>query len=306
MRATARQMCYQETQGRKRPPEPRAWRRRSSPNGGRRQGGQQPSSQGEQHVQKFCGERRKSTSEDVREGQCGWNGQRVEQQTGEVGTGQVFLRPNLYHHLYPVLWVISCSGHQGHIRRSASAGWRTQAAHQTRPKLASKRPRVRAKSSRTAEVARPTLKSTWNAHILSLRFCVCGPVLKSLFNLCQYCSWFTFWPLGSEVCGILDPWPETKPTHPVMESKVSAPGPPGKSPKCSYSYKQLFGIMLYYFSAPKRKLKFKWFKHWWYAIISHGTSSKERQLQDWWILRLCETIKDQFFSLHYSPHLSAL
>ena len=43
----------------------------------------------------------------------------------------------------------------------------------------------------------------------------CGPFLKSLLNLLQYCSALCFWYFGCEACRILAPWPgiEPKPSH---------------------------------------------------------------------------------------------
>ena len=38
-----------------------------------------------------------------------------------------------------------------------------------------------------------------------------------------------FWFFGHEACGILVPQPGMELTSPVLEGKVLAPGPPGKS-----------------------------------------------------------------------------
>ena len=38
---------------------------------------------------------------------------------------------------------------------------------------------------------------------------------KPLLNLLQYCFCFMFWSFDLEVCGILDPLPEIKPTSPA-------------------------------------------------------------------------------------------
>ena len=46
----------------------------------------------------------------------------------------------------------------------------------------------------------------------------CGPFLKSLRNLLQYCFCFMFF--GPEACGTLVPWSEIKPTPPEWEGKV--------------------------------------------------------------------------------------
>ena len=57
----------------------------------------------------------------------------------------------------------------------------------------------------------------------------CGPFLKSLLNLLQYCFCFMFWFFGCEACGILAPQPGIKLTPPALEGEVLTTGPPGKS-----------------------------------------------------------------------------
>ena len=56
----------------------------------------------------------------------------------------------------------------------------------------------------------------------------CGPSLKSLLNLLQYCLCFMFWCFGREACGILVPWPGIEPTPPALEGEVLTTGLPGK------------------------------------------------------------------------------
>jgi len=58
----------------------------------------------------------------------------------------------------------------------------------------------------------------------------CGPFLKSLLNLLQYCFCFMFWCFGHETCEILAPLPGIEPIPPALEDKVLITGPPGKSP----------------------------------------------------------------------------
>ena len=58
----------------------------------------------------------------------------------------------------------------------------------------------------------------------------CGPFLKSLLNLLQYCFCFMFWFFGREACGILAPRLGIKPAPPALEGEVLTTGPPGKSP----------------------------------------------------------------------------
>ena len=62
-----------------------------------------------------------------------------------------------------------------------------------------------------------------------LRFFQCGPFLKSLLNLLQYCFCFMIWFFGHEACGILAPRPGIEPAPPALEGEVLTTGPPGKS-----------------------------------------------------------------------------
>lgn len=59
----------------------------------------------------------------MRKGQCGWNGRCVEQHKAEMGQGQVFIRLNLCHHLYTVLWLHLAVSTRGASAGAASAGW---------------------------------------------------------------------------------------------------------------------------------------------------------------------------------------
>ena len=70
-----------------------------------------------------------------------------------------------------------------------------------------------------------------SVYILSFSYIYfwCGPYLKFLLNLLQYCFWFTFWFFGLEVCGMLALQSEVKPEPPALEGQVLTPGPPGKS-----------------------------------------------------------------------------
>ena len=52
------------------------------------------------------------------------------------------------------------------------------------------------------------------------RFFWCGPFLKSLLNLLQYCFCFTFHFFGHEACGISAPRPGIEPTPPELEGEV--------------------------------------------------------------------------------------
>ena len=57
-------------------------------------------------------------------------------------------------------------------------------------------------------------------NILFIYLFLCGPFLKSLLNLLQYCFCFMFWFFGQEACGILAPWPGIEPLPPALEGKV--------------------------------------------------------------------------------------
>ena len=58
-------------------------------------------------------------------------------------------------------------------------------------------------------------------------FC-CGPFLKSLLNLLQYCFCFMFWCFDCKVCGILAPHSGIKPAPPALEGEVLTSRLPGK------------------------------------------------------------------------------
>ena len=77
------------------------------------------------------------------------------------------------------------------------------------------------------------MSSSINIHIFKVFWC--GPFLKSLLNLLQYCFCFMCWFFGPEACGILAPWPRIKPTSTALEDEVSTTGPPGKSPQCIFN-----------------------------------------------------------------------
>ena len=55
----------------------------------------------------------------------------------------------------------------------------------------------------------------------------CGPYLKSLLNLLQYC--FCLFFFCYEACGILVPRPGIEPTPPTLKGNVLTTGPPGES-----------------------------------------------------------------------------
>ena len=69
----------------------------------------------------------------------------------------------------------------------------------------------------------------FSARFFFFKIFLCGPFLKSLPNLVQYCSHCTFWFFGPEARGTLVPRPAIKPDHPALEVRVLSPGPPAKS-----------------------------------------------------------------------------
>ena len=58
---------------------------------------------------------------------------------------------------------------------------------------------------------------------------LCGPFLKPLLNLLQYCFWFMFCFCSCKPCGILISKPGIKPTSPALEGEVLTTGPQKKS-----------------------------------------------------------------------------
>ena len=77
----------------------------------------------------------------------------------------------------------------------------------------------------------------------------CGPFLKFLLNLLQYCFCFMFWFFGPEARGILAPLPGIEPTPPALEGEVLTTGQPGKSQSIffqSYLWAQMKLLLLYY------------------------------------------------------------
>ena len=70
---------------------------------------------------------------------------------------------------------------------------------------------------------------TWQKISILILLFYCGPFLKSLLNLLQYCFCFMFQFFGHKACGILAPSPGIEPTSPALKSEVLTSGPPGKS-----------------------------------------------------------------------------
>ena len=74
-----------------------------------------------------------------------------------------------------------------------------------------------------------TMVTSTPAIFFFLKIFWCGPFLKSLLNLSQFCFCFMFWLFDPEACGILVPQPGIYPTTPALEGDVLTTGPPGKS-----------------------------------------------------------------------------
>ena len=72
----------------------------------------------------------------------------------------------------------------------------------------------------------------WKAHFtifVSFFFFWCGPFLKSLLNLLQYCFCFMFCFFPPQACVILAPQSGIKPATSALEGEVLTTGPPRKS-----------------------------------------------------------------------------
>ena len=69
----------------------------------------------------------------------------------------------------------------------------------------------------------------WASFFFLEIFFLCGPFLKSLLNLLQYCFCFMFCFFGREADGILAPRPGIEPAPLALEGEVLTAGPPGKS-----------------------------------------------------------------------------
>ena len=77
---------------------------------------------------------------------------------------------------------------------------------------------------------KPNFSASVRTVLYFLRFFFwCGPFLKSLLNLLQYCFCFMFWFFGHKACGILSPPPGIESAPPALEGEVLTTGLPGKS-----------------------------------------------------------------------------
>ena len=68
---------------------------------------------------------------------------------------------------------------------------------------------------------------------------LCGPFLKSLLNLLQYCFFFKkiyFSFFGHQACGVIALVPGIEPTPPALEGEFLITGPPGKSLTIQFFY----------------------------------------------------------------------
>ena len=73
---------------------------------------------------------------------------------------------------------------------------------------------------------------------------LCGPFLKPLLNLLQYCFWFMFCFCSCKPCGILISKPGIKPTSPALEGEVLTPGPQEKSLNKASYFNSFWPILL--------------------------------------------------------------
>ena len=89
-----------------------------------------------------------------------------------------------------------------------------------------------------------------NGVFFKIFFFWCGPFLKSLLNLLQYCFCFMLWIFGPEACEILAPWPRIEPALPALEGEVLTTGPPGKS--------QMFAVLSHCFGVFGSKNELTW------------------------------------------------
>ena len=75
------------------------------------------------------------------------------------------------------------------------------------------------------------VSTNWHALITGFWFFFffffwCGPFLKFLLNVLQYCICFVLFFFGHKACGILVAQPRIKPAHPAVEGEVGLPGKP--------------------------------------------------------------------------------
>ena len=113
-----------------------------------------------------------------------------------------------------------------------------------------------------------TLKimTTFYFYYLKKNFFWCGPFLKSLLNLLQYCFCFMFWIFGCEACGILAPRPGIKLAPPALEGEGLTTGPPGKSLyyflfNCNFFIgKHVYNLEWIWGKLCHKQIFFKWLK----------------------------------------------
>ena len=101
----------------------------------------------------------------------------------------------------------------------------------------------------------------------------CGPFLKSLLNLLQYCFCFMFWFFGREACEILAPRPGIEPAPSTLEGKVLTTGPPWKSRgplfiQCLLCVQVLF-LFFFFFRNSRSYLLIDWLL-WWVFVSVRG------------------------------------
>ena len=91
-----------------------------------------------------------------------------------------------------------------------------------------------------------------------LRFFWCGPFLKSLLNLLQYCFCFMLWFFGHKACGILAPRPGIKPVPPpAVEAQSLNHWATREVPQISYLYVCSFLSGIWTFTGEIKRFSFR-------------------------------------------------
>ena len=99
----------------------------------------------------------------------------------------------------------------------------------------------------------------------------CGPFLKSLFNMLQYCSCFMFCCFGWEAYGILAPRQGMESAPPALEGEVPNTGPPEKSQEKKFKF-------LVWAIAGKTSSKIGGVAGTYYGFLAHSRKKKKKML----------------------------
>lgn len=194
-------------------PELETWERRGSPNGGRRREKGAAILTGEQHVQRSLWREGKALQRMCRKASVAGMDERVGQKTGGWAKARCLSDLISITNLY-ICGYSTWSKHRGSSAGAASADGDTDGSS-GETQAGFRWPRVREANRDklwAAEAARDHLGLCEMFIFFLFKVCVCRPMLKALFICCNIAlvaalvSWL--W-----VRGILDPWPEAKPTH---------------------------------------------------------------------------------------------